>query len=261
MPFTLYKHAWLFIGQETEEPKLSKAECRKLLRKGGWLVRNTYDFDCGEETSFWNVIKDSFGGMEELSSKMRNQVRRSMANYEFRRMTRDDLIDLGYAVHKAAAEGYKIKAEVPTEQEFRDEIMNGVENDWWGAFDKVDGHLAAFAKNIVFNNSCCYSVMKALPDELSRYPYYGLIYSMNQYYLEECGLRYVNDGARSVTEHSNIQPFLIQKFNFRKAYCRLNIVYKPWLAVAVKVLYPFRNAISIVSVRNLLRQEEMARTK
>ena len=86
MAFTLYKHAWLWIGPEYEEPQLSRTECKALLKKGGWLVRNTYDFDCGEETGFWYVVKDSFRGMEELSSKMRNQLRRSLANYAFRRM-------------------------------------------------------------------------------------------------------------------------------------------------------------------------------
>ena len=259
MAFTLYKHAWVFAGAETDEPRLSNEECRALLRKGGWMVRNCYDFDCGEETGFWCVVKDGFGGMEELSSKMRNQVRRSMSNYEFRKMTREELLALGYPVHKAAAEGYKVKAAVPTEEEFRNDVMNGPENEYWGAFDKGDGHLAAFAKNIVFEQLCDYSVMKALPDELSRYPYYGLIYTMNEYYLRECGLKYVNDGARSITGHSNIQPFLMQKFNFRKAYCRLRVVYKPWMALVVKMLYPFRKWVPMAAVRSLLNQEEMTR--
>lgn len=259
MAFTLYKHAWVWIGPENEEPRLTPAESKALLQKGGWLVRNTYDFDCGEETGFWNVVKDTFGGMEELSSKMRNQVRRSMANYEFRRMTCEELLAEGYLVHKAAAEGYKVKSTVPTEEEFRSDVINGPENEYWGAFDKADGHLAAFAKNIVYEHMCDYSVMKANPDELSHYPYYGLIYTMNEYYLKECRLKYVNDGARSITEHSNIQPFLIQKFNFRKAYCRINIVYQPWLAMAVKVLFPFRKYVPVAAVRSLLNQEEMTR--
>ncbi|CDA57052.1 unknown [Prevotella sp. CAG:604] len=42
------------------------------------MVRNTYDFDCDKETLFWYVIKDKFGGMEELSSKKRNQVKKSL---------------------------------------------------------------------------------------------------------------------------------------------------------------------------------------
>lgn len=47
----------------------------KIFYGGGIFIRNVYDFDTNYETSFWYVIKDSFGGMEELSSKMRNQVK------------------------------------------------------------------------------------------------------------------------------------------------------------------------------------------
>ena len=79
---------------------------------------------------------------------------------------------------------------------------------------------------------------------------------MNKYYLEEKRLKYVNDGARSITEHSNIQSFLIEKFNFRKAYCHLDITYKWWLTVLVKVLFPLRRFIPISKVRTVLRQEE-----
>ena len=69
MAFTLYKHAWVWIGPEYEEPQLSSTECKALLKKGGWLVRNTYDFDCGEETGFWYVVKDSFGGTEQQDAQ------------------------------------------------------------------------------------------------------------------------------------------------------------------------------------------------
>ena len=103
--------------------------------------------------------------------------------------------------------------------------------------------------------------MKCNPAYLrnSTYPYYGLIFEMNRYYLQELGLKYVNDGARSITEHSNIQPFLIEKFNFRKAYCHLNIHYKWWFGLVVKCLYPFRKIIPNHKVKSILNMEAMAR--
>ena len=58
-------------------------------------------------------------------------------------------------------------------------------------------------------------------------------------YLGERKLRYVNDGSRTVTEHSSIQDFLIHNFKFRKAYCKLKIHYKCWLSVVIKLLFPF----------------------
>lgn len=259
MSYQLYKRSWVYIGAAHKEIRLTSEQCRTLMRQGGWFVRNTYDFDCNTPTQFWHVIKDSFGGMEELSSKMRNQVRRSMSHYDFRQMSREELLHKGYLVHLKAAAGYRIKATTPSEEDFAAQTLHGIENDFWGAFDKHDGHLAAFAKNIVSDESCDYSVMKADPDELSRYPYYGLIYTMNEYYLHQLGLKYVNDGARSITNHSNIQPFLIQKFHFRQAYCHLQVVYVPWLKILVTLLFPFRHVIPFASVKAILNQEEMTR--
>lgn len=89
----------------------------------------------------------------------------------------------------------------------------------------------------------------------STYSYYGFIYEMNHYYLEELKLKYVNDGSRSITEHSNIQQFLIDTFHFRKAYCRLQIVYKWWMRLVVNLLYPFRKIIPFLSVKSVLRME------
>ena len=101
--------------------------------------------------------------------------------------------------------------------------------------------------------------MKAIPKYQKLYAYYGLIYEMNRYYLEERGLKYVNDGARSITNHSNIQPFLIDKFNFRKAYCHIYIHYKLWLGIAIKILYPIRKMIPMTQVKALLEMESLSR--
>lgn len=93
----------------------------------------------------------------------------------------------------------------------------------------------------------------------STYPYYALIYIMNEYYLQERKLKYVNDGRRSLSERSNIQPFLIEKFKFRRAYCRLQVKYKWWFAIIINVLYPFRKFIKNQQVAKLLKQEAMRR--
>lgn len=102
--------------------------------------------------------------------------------------------------------------------------------------------------------------MKADPQYLnSTYPYYGLIFEMNRYYLDELKLVYVNDGVKSITGHSNIQTFLIDKFNFRKAYCRVQIVYQWWFKLIVVLLYPFRSLIPVLKVRAILNMEEVRR--
>ena len=82
---------------------------------------------------------------------------------------------------------------------------------------------------------------------------------MNEYYLKEKGLKYVSDGSRSITKHSNIQNFLINNFKFRRAYTNLKIYYKPLVKIAVIILYPFRFLIPQSKIKSVLRQESMAR--
>ena len=81
-----YRNAWRFAGPPHEEQKLSKEAYSNLLSMGGLLVRNTYDFDCEGPTNFWYVIKDSFGGMDEVSSNERNKIRRSENVLSFKRI-------------------------------------------------------------------------------------------------------------------------------------------------------------------------------
>jgi len=257
--YRLYKGTWIFKQDPNREKELSRKDADELLSQGGLMVRNTYNFDCSEETNFWYVIKDSFGGMEELSSKMRNQVKKCFKTMRFARLSPKDLKENGYSVFVEASKSYKVESVPPTREEFNTRIDNAEENEFWGCFEIETDKLVAFSMNAVTNESCEYRTMKAIPAYQKQYAYYGLIYGMNRYYLEERKLKYVNDGGRSITNHSNIQPFLIDKFNFRKAYCQLRIVYKPWFGVVIKVLFPFRMFIKHPRASAILRQEAWAR--
>ena len=57
--YRFYKNTWIYL-EESQEKLLSSKEASCLLKKRGWMIRNTYDFDTKKETSFWFVIKDSF---------------------------------------------------------------------------------------------------------------------------------------------------------------------------------------------------------
>ena len=257
--YRLYKGAWVWGSEPHENSTPLIFHAFLFLSCGGCMVRNVYDFDCREETSFWYVIKDSFGGMEELSSKMRNQVKKCFKTMRVEIISSECLLSDGYEVYVEATDNYRVKAVPPTKEEFERRIKNSEENEYWGVFDIETDKLVAFSMNAVREECCEYRTMKAIPKYQKLYAYYGLIYEMNRYYLEERKLKYVNDGARSITNHSNIQPFLIEKFNFRKAYCHLEITYKWWLRCIINLLYPFRTVIPIRQVKALLNMEAMAR--
>lgn len=256
--YRLYKGAWIFERDPHLEEKLSSEDVKSLLSQRGLMIRNAYDFDCGQKTSFWYVIKNNFGGMEELSSKMRNQVKKCFKTMRVEKISAEELKENGYPVFVEASESYKVKSIPPSKDEFLSRINNAEENEFWGCYDIETDKLVAFSMNCVSDESCEFRTMKAIPAFQKLYAYYGLIYEMNRYYLEERGLKYVNDGGRSITNHSNIQPFLIEKFNFKKAYCHFDMYYKWWLKLAVKTLYPFRKLIKVPQVQSLLNMEAMA---
>lgn len=257
--YRLYKGSWIFKIDAHKEELLTKQSIDTMLARGGLIVRNTYNFDCLNETSFWYVIKDKFGEFEELSVNTRSKIRRCFKLMYVQRISPELLIESGYPVYVQAAESYKIKAIPPTFEDFKKRVIGAEENEYWGVFEITTGKLVAFSMNYVTDESCEYKTLKALPEYMKKYAYYGLIYEMNRFYLGECKLKYVNDGARTITEHSNIQPFLIGKFNFRKAYCNLNLHYKCWFGLIVKILYPFRKIILNRKVKSILNMEAMAR--
>ena len=102
-------------------------------------------------------------------------------------------------------------------------------------------------------------------EHLKFYPSYVLFFEMNNHYINQQKLRYVNDGARSISHVTNVQDFLIHKFKFRRAYSRLHVAYNPKVGVGVHLFYPFRSVVyklrgSLVEKAGvLLRQEEIVR--
>jgi len=176
------------------------------------------------------------------------------------------MLNYGYLIFCEALKGYKVPAKPISKNSFINRINNEVKGgnvDYWMVFEKETNKAVALSINIILNNTCLYSTMKAIPFYLknSTYPYYGLIYEMNRYYFERNEIKYVCDGARTITEHSNIQLFLIEKFNFRKAYCQLQIVYIWWMKILVNLLYNFRKIIPFRKVKSILNMEAMKRNK
>lgn len=256
--YILYKGAWIYNGEVHYEQHLPKEKVSELIHKGGMMVRNSFDFDCGEVTPFWYIIKDTFGGMEELSSNTRNQIRKCFQTIRVERINANFLSKNGYEVYVQACQSYNDKSVVPPSYEsFSQGLLDCDGYEFWGCFDVESDKLVAFSMNYVTAECCEYKTMKAIPMYQKRYAYYGLLYEMNRYYLQERGLKYVSDGARSITEHSNIQPFLENKFKFRKAYCHLQIHYVWWLAIAVHLLMPFQRFINIPKIKAVLNMNSM----
>lgn len=258
--YYLYKGFWRFANAPHLEIPLKASDTQSLLAKGGWFVRNTHHFDCPEETNFWYIVKDRFGGLQELTSNTRRKVRKAKRIIDYRIIDNNYILSKGYKLYLETLKAYPSDGSSLSEEAFVNTInLPGVE--CWGCFDKNSGALVGFSVNFCWAEACGYDILAILPEyrHNASYIYYGLIYSMNEYYLKQKRFRYVTDGSRSITEHSGVQPWLIKQFAFRKAYCHLDIHYKWWLRLAVKTLYPFRKLISIPQVKAMLNMESMTR--
>ncbi len=257
--FVKYKGVWIYKNIPHKADEIDERSARKILKSGGFFLRNIYNFDKTKNRSYWYVIKDSYGGLEELPSKVRNQVRRSLNTYDFKRVSKTEMQEKGFTLFNKSRERFNDKSLFVTQEAWNDSL-NKDKLDFWLGYSKMENTPAVFAINAVYDDYCDYNTMGISPDVPNNtYPIYGLLFEMNRYYLEERRLKYVLDGARSITEHSNIQPFLEDKFNFRKAYCDLQLFYKPWLGFAIRFAFPFRKLIKNRKVAALLRQEAWAR--
>jgi hypothetical protein len=264
-----YKEAWINARAPHLSEFISKDDAKKLLSKGGYFVRSISDFDCKVKTSFWFLIKDHFGSYEELSSKTRQKVRKSINSFDIIKVSKDELIEKGYDVYVSAMENYKVKSLILSKENYVKKIKSyGNEYEFWLCVHKETSEIAAYTINRIVDGICEYDIMRGAAKFLtgSQYPLYGLFFKMNEHYLEEIKCIYVSDGSRSISEHSNIQSFVQEKFNFRKAYCKFQIEYVWWLKIFVNLTFTLRNYIPLtekipflMTFKSLLNQEAMRR--
>lgn len=227
-------------------------EIKRMVRDTNtFFARWVDNWDCEEKSLFWAVIKDQFDGMEELSSNTRSKVRRGLKNCSVEPIEKKFVKENGYRVYLNAFNRYDNYLLPSNENEFVKSIDNLDENwEFWGVFDKKNNsNLIAYSQNWIYEKTAEYKIIKFDPDYLNLYPSYALFFEMNKHYLEKMKFNYVNDGYRSVAHQSNIQEFLIQKFKFRKAYCKLNLYYSPITRFIVKMLFPFKPLIDMFNVR------------
>ena len=251
-----------------ENMKADRREIRARIKENkAFYARWTDNFDCGAG-EYWYVIKDNPPSPEELSSKTRYHVKTGFRDNDPKKVDAGFIKENCYEVYRTAVESYEGKVKVNSREEFERDIDN-VSKKWncefFAVTERESRKPACYAINIIEGDVCLYSTIKISPEFRKNYCGYALISFMNDYYLNERGFRYVSDGARSLYHVTDIQNFLIERFRFRKAYCRLNVVYSPGIGLLVRLMYPFRKAFVksgnsyLRLLSGLLKHEEIMR--
>ena len=94
--FACHNKMVVWDGPSYRQPQLSKHQAQQLLHEHrAWLVRNLYDWDCGEETNFWEILSDKVLTIEMLPTKVRNCIRRSLRDCDFQIFDKQQLINGG----------------------------------------------------------------------------------------------------------------------------------------------------------------------
>ena len=137
--------------------------------------------------------------------------------------------------------------------------------EYWAAFFKENNKIVGYACNVVHDDCIDFSVMKLNPEYLNYEISAAIVYTIVNEYARR--YKFISDGQRSIRHKTNIQDYLEENFGFRKAYCKLNMIYSKKMKFAVRILFPFRKIIDMISRNNItlnnivsvLKMEEIRR--
>ncbi|MFL2573908.1 MAG: sulfotransferase domain-containing protein [Flavobacteriales bacterium] len=234
---------------------LSRNEIKQEVKNNNaFFARWTTNFDSKKQSVFWYIINDKKCDLKDYSVNTRSKIKRGFKKLSVKKISKQELLKSGYLVYKNALERYDVVLQKLNQNEFRKEI-DSLDQQWdfWGVYCSANQNLVAYSLNRVVDDYCDYSTIKFDPKYLRDYSSYILYYSMNKYYLNDNNFKYVNNGTRSISHQTNIHDFLIDKFKFRKAYCKMEIEYAPVFKILINSLSFFGYFFSLIPL-NIFRK-------
>lgn len=265
-----YNHALLPTAEpheKADEEVLKNPEFWKANKKA-LLARWTSDFDCGYETNWWYVIKDTPFDINGLKAKRRYEINKGKKNFTVSRIIASEYGEELFEVQLAAFSGWPEKYRPSVE---KSTFINGLKA-WdrcivYGGFERDTGKLAAYAYLKEYDGHLEFSVLRARPEFERNGVNAAMVAAVVEDYSEKLSDGYyICDGARSIQHETAFQDYLEKYFGFRKAYCKLHIIYNPRVNRIIKLLFPFRKFLKgldgiglIHKVNSVLYMEELFR--
>lgn len=271
-----YNHAAIPTTEPQEEVNFHPIKDKTIWKIGGGtalLARWTSDWDCGEETNWYYVIKDDPFDINSLKAKRRYEIKKGNRYFFVRKIDPDnyvdELLDVQIKAFSSYPESYR-----PTDlnrENLEKSIKQWKKDSWdvFGTFSKANESLCGYSVLNPRKTEIEFQIEKTDPtterDGINAATVNGIL----EYYASDIkNGKYICDGEKPIYHETHFQDYLIKYFGFRKAYCRLNIAYKPGMNLVVKILYPFRkllrkydNKSSVHKVNGVLRMEEIVRSE
>lgn len=241
----IYRHALIPTTPPHIEPDLKILENKSIWKKGVFFARYTTDFDCGYETNWWYCILDRPFDIKQVSAKKRYEINRGLKNVEVKKINTADyaeqLADIMEKCYNEYSKSYrpKINKEEWINNFYRN-LYTPSNIDYWGIFLRDNMKLCGFASCELGEENVNLNSVKIDPCYIKTGANAALVYTIIQEYVNSNRFRYISDGEKTIIHKSNYQEYLIKYFMFRKAYCKLHIIYRPITKIIVTILYPFR---------------------
>lgn len=267
-----YNHAAIPTCAPHEVPDLTPVKDGSVWHIEGkkpLLVRYTTEWDCGYDTGWWYLIREAPFNIDELSKNSRKHIKEAFRKVRVEKIDPMLYIDDLYECYHQAFLKYKRANNENSYEFFKYECsldaLNNVE--YWAGFDIVSGTLIGWLN--VRNYGIWSEIITAKfnPQYLSLRVSDALYAFVLDYYLNIQKKKYVSSGSRSIQHNTNTQEYKESHFGYRKAYCKMQILYSKKLQLVVNVLYPLRNIIEkmgqhvkkIHLLTGLLKMEEVRR--
>lgn len=135
----------------------------------------------------------------------------------------------------------------------------------FGGYNVVDNRLEGYCICSEIDNYIDWNEAKFVPDALKNRISDIMEYKIVESYMNESRIKFISSGQRNINHHTNVQEYDIRNFGFRKAYCKMDVIYKMPVLLIIKLGYPFRKIlrqfdyISIVHKVNVLFKLESIR--
>jgi len=253
-----------------EPPRFSLQDIKGLLKLSKLsFIRWSSGFR-NSSTEWWWIVSDRPIRLETLTGNTRSKVKRGMKRCKVKIITTDWLSENGYECYRSAFRRYK-NVKPSDKNLFQQDIRSKKGYScfkFWGVFFKEK--LIGYTECIIINNTIATSTIKYHPDYLKYYSAYTLMYSILDYYLNQKKYNSISNGTRSIAHDTQMQEFLIKKFNFKKKFCKINVVYSPLFGFLVKTAYWLKSIINILNqlipniifqkIVILIKQEEIRRS-
>jgi len=190
---------------------------------------------------FYAVICKEFKDYDLLQSKRKSEIIRGLKNCRAEIVDPALISEQAYDVYCKAAEKYNeppVQYNTFAKEFFLQKNFDDIVH-FWGVFH--ENQLIAYAKVYVYGSvEANITVAKFDPGYLHLYPAYAMFYTMNELYLHQGKVQYVNDGFRSLQHNTNIQDFLIRKFGYEKYFVDVTVRYRQPFGIVLKMLRPFK---------------------